>query len=262
MIDWFGINVYTYSFIDRNIIGRQMHDKFWSCLSLCNKSPCAYVHVNAFKGHFLWRFCDVFTDSIHNTNPWNCLVLKKGFKHDINTTTSFVRIDFRIQDWANFRILTNPRFRGCVYSRHAVCISSDPSSIVMKKCPFQISFEKPASEHSFDNFCLSRSSANFRSYSCNKSSCANDVELWDMALALGNLSRYHQRFTYLTFGSFVPFTLYIDMKMILPWNCSGSHLNSAIIFWISSRIPNVVNPGKFYHSNSIGSLSIRSKSLR
>ena len=57
-------------------------------------------------------------------------------------------------------------------------------------------------------------------------------------------------------------SLYIDMKMILPMNCSGSHLNSAIMFWISSRIPNVMNPGTIFHSNSIGPPSIRSKSLR
>ena len=44
------------------------------------------------------------------------------------------------------------RSQGCVYFRHAVCITSDPSSIVMKNCPFPISFKKPASEHSFDNF--------------------------------------------------------------------------------------------------------------
>ena len=57
-------------------------------------------------------------------------------------------------------------------------------------------------------------------------------------------------------------SLYIDMKMIHPFNCSGSHFDSAFIFRISSRIPNVVNPGKFVHSNSIGSPSIRSKSWR
>ena len=50
--------------------------------------------------------------------------------------------------------------------------------------------------------------------------------------------------------------------MILPWKCSSSHFNSAIIFWISARIPNVVNPGKIFHSNSIGSPSIRSNSLK
>ena len=37
------------------------------------------------------------------------------------------------------------------------------------------------------------------------------------------------------------------------WNCSGSHLTSAIIFWISSIITSVVNPGKIVTSKSIGS---------
>ena len=37
-------------------------------------------------------------------------------------------------------------------------------------------------------------------------------------------------------------SLYIDMKIVLPLNCSGSHCDLAMIFWISSRMPNVVNP--------------------
>ena len=53
-------------------------------------------------------------------------------------------------------------------------------------------------------------------------------------------------------------SLYIDMKIILPVNCSGSHCITVIIFWISARICNAVNPGKFFHSNSLGSPSIRS----
>ena len=48
-----------------------------------------------------------------------------------------------------------------MHSRHAVCKTSDLSSIVMKNCPFGIFFKKPASLQSFDNFCFSRSSANF-----------------------------------------------------------------------------------------------------
>ena len=55
-------------------------------------------------------------------------------------------------------------------------------------------------------------------------------------------------------------SVYCDMKVILPFSCSGSHCKSVIIFWISSRIPNVVNPGKFVHSNSTCSASIRSES--
>ena len=56
-------------------------------------------------------------------------------------------------------------------------------------------------------------------------------------------------------------SLYIDLKTILPWKCSGWHCISVIIFWISARIPNVVNPVEIFHSNSIGSTSIRFHSL-
>ena len=79
----------------------------------------AYVQLTAVNGNFLWRFCDVLIDSIHNANQWNCLVIKTGIRHDINTITSFVRIDFHIQDWADFLILTNPPLqisRLCVFS--------------------------------------------------------------------------------------------------------------------------------------------------
>ena len=40
-------------------------------------------------------------------------------------------------------------------------------------------------------------------------------------------------------------SFHIDMKTVLPWKCSDSHFNSVIIFWISSRICNVVL-GTFY----------------
>ena len=63
-------------------------------------------------------------------------------------------------------------------------------------------------------------------------------------------------------SSFFPINVIVDMKMILPCKCLGSHINSVIIFWISSRTPNVVNPEKFFHSNSIGSPSIRSNTLK
>ena len=43
--------------------------------------------------------------------------------------------------------------------------------------------------------------------------------------------------------------------MMRPVNSSGSHWISPIIFWICQRMFNVVNPGKFFHSNSIGSPS-------
>ena len=55
-------------------------------------------------------------------------------------------------------------------------------------------------------------------------------------------------------------SLYIDMKMIPPGNSSGSDWFSVIMFWISAKICNVVNPEKSVHSNSIGSPSIQSNS--
>ena len=47
------------------------------------------------------------------------------------------------------------------------------------------------------------------------------------------------------------------MHVILPLNCIGSHFDSVIIFCIASRIHNVVNSGKFFHSSIIGSLYLR-----
>ena len=49
-------------------------------------------------------------------------------------------------------------------------------------------------------------------------------------------------------------SLCIDMKMILPWSCSGFHAKVSINLWFSWRFCNVVNLGKIIHSNSIGSL--------
>ena len=50
-------------------------------------------------------------------------------------------------------------------------------------------------------------------------------------------------------------SLIIDMKIIRPWDWSGS-LTLFMNFWTSWTSCNVVNPGKIIHSNSIGSPSI------
>ena len=55
-------------------------------------------------------------------------------------------------------------------------------------------------------------------------------------------------------------SLNIDMKIIRPWNCSGSPI-LLMSFWTSWTSSNVVNPGKIFHSNSIGSPSIVSSVL-
>ena len=53
-------------------------------------------------------------------------------------------------------------------------------------------------------------------------------------------------------------SLYIDVKMVRPWNCPNSHFISIIMFSISAIIYNAMNPGKFFHSNSIHRLTIDS----
>ena len=57
-------------------------------------------------------------------------------------------------------------------------------------------------------------------------------------------------------------SLNIVMKMILSLKCSGSHCRSLIRLWIFSRRPNVVIPGKIFHSNCVGMPSIRFISLK
>ena len=128
----------------------------------------------------------------HNANPWNCSAFKQGFDHDIFTITSIVRIDFHIQGLGRFSFLNESALSvGMFSSLEVVCISRHAIWINLRsffnryeEWSFLISFKKPASEHSFDNFWLSGSSANFLPYSCNKPPCADDVELWDVASAL------------------------------------------------------------------------------
>ena len=55
-------------------------------------------------------------------------------------------------------------------------------------------------------------------------------------------------------------SLNIDMKIIRPLHCAGSPI-MYMSSWILSTSCNVVNPGKIFHSNSIGSPSNVSKVL-
>ena len=55
-------------------------------------------------------------------------------------------------------------------------------------------------------------------------------------------------------------SLNIDMKIIRPLNCDGSPI-LVMNSWTLLMSCNVVNPGKIFHSNSIGSPSIVSKVL-
>ena len=77
--------------------------------------------------------------------------------------------------------------------------------------------------------------------------CAQSATIWEFATHISSCPFSHRTMS-----------LYIGMKIVLPVSCSGSLCISVIIFWISVRICNEVNPGKIFHSNSIGSPSIRS----
>ena len=56
-------------------------------------------------------------------------------------------------------------------------------------------------------------------------------------------------------------SLNIDLKIIRPLNCSGGSLILDMNSWTLLQSGNVVNPGKIFHSNSIGSPSIVFKAL-
>ena len=56
-------------------------------------------------------------------------------------------------------------------------------------------------------------------------------------------------------------SLNIDMKIIRPVKFSGCTLNLDSNSWTLVQRCNVVNPGKIFHSNSIGSPSILSEAL-
>ena len=51
----------------RNCNKRQCHSNLW-WLSQRNGFPCT-VKFNTFNKHFFSRFCDVFVDTVHDTNP-------------------------------------------------------------------------------------------------------------------------------------------------------------------------------------------------
>ena len=75
------------------------------------------------------------------------------------------------------------RFRGCVYSRHAVCITSDTSSIELNNCPSPNFLQATSVGAYFGQLLIIRKFCEFPFLFLRP--CANDVELWDMALALG-----------------------------------------------------------------------------
>ena len=85
-----------------------------------------------------------------------------------------MKLGSSIQDRADFRFRTSPPSRSGCFEISKLCVFSKCWHYLRsffncnEELSFRISCKKPASEHSFDNFWSSGSSANFHSYSCNK----------------------------------------------------------------------------------------------
>ena len=132
-----------HTFTNRNRNEGQCHSKLWSWLGLRYRFPCT-DKFNAFNRNFFWRFCDMFIDSIHNANPWYCLVFKQGFNDDIHTVTSLMEVDLHIQDPADFHVSTNPSScSGCFLISRKCVLSTWCLHIIRPfcfKCNEELSF--------------------------------------------------------------------------------------------------------------------------
>ena len=205
-IELLWITVYPFSFTKRHI-DRRIHNIFRFWFSLCHKFPCADEQFNVLSGCFFCRFCDVFVDTIHNANPWNCSVFQQWFDHDINATTPFVRIEFHIQDWADLRIWTNPPSRSgcfeilrlCVFSTR--CLHNHRSFL---NCDEELSFLNLLKERSifakFRQFLIFRKFCEFLEIILQQVSLCRRCWALRCGVTVGTLSRCYQRFTDLTFS--------------------------------------------------------------
>ena len=54
------------------------------------------------------RLDNVLFNAIHNSNPRDGSVLKQRSDLNFKTVTIFMVTNANVQDWANFRVLTNP----------------------------------------------------------------------------------------------------------------------------------------------------------
>ena len=151
---------------------------------------------------FLWR-----TYWHHSQyEPRNRLVSKQWFDHDINATTSFVRIKCHIQDWADLGVWTNPPSRsGCVkisrLSVFSTCCLHNLRSFF--NCDEELSFLDLLHETSifaqFRPFLIFRKFCEFVEVILQQVSLCR---LWALrsGVRVGNLSRYHQRLADFTFS--------------------------------------------------------------
>ena len=122
--------------------------------------------------------------------------------HDINAITSFVRIEFHIQDWADLRIWTNPPSRSgcCEVSRLSVsstcCLHNLRS---FSNCDEELSYLNLLYETSifakFRQFLIFGKFCEFLEIILQQVSLCRWCWALRRGVSVGTLSRYHQRST-------------------------------------------------------------------
>ena len=103
-----GLMSIHFSFTQRVRNGRQRHCglQSWSCFG--NRSPWSSMQfiLNGFC-----RFGHILFNSVRDSNPRSCSVLKHRFDLNFKTVTILMETNLYVQDWADSRILENPPFR-------------------------------------------------------------------------------------------------------------------------------------------------------
>ena len=171
-----------------------IHNRSWLCFSLCHWFLRAEGRVNILTLYFLWLFCDVFVD----TKLW--------IYHDINVITSFVKIEFHIQDKTDLCIWTNPSSWSSCFkiSRLSVlstcCLHNRRSFFNCNEELYLLDLLQETSIFAqswqfliINNFC------EFPFVILQQVSLCQWCWTLRYGVGIGNLSRYHQRFRNLTF---------------------------------------------------------------
>ena len=135
------------------------------------------------------RLVYVLFNSIHNSIPRDGTDLKQRSDLNFNTVTIFMMTNVNVQDWANFRILTNPASgsRSWIVTRHRFSQHKCAVPLLLHQVWWNIvffrQFSKQTLEHSLDNSWSSDSCSNWCSYSCNKfhrrCSSVRGSAIWD-----------------------------------------------------------------------------------
>ena len=215
--------------------GHQFYENNWSFWIVpSNKFPCTFWTTRDSAGHFAAhiRHCSIDTELIDWSNS-----AKNQFRGSLVATDVYRQFSFSFAfQVSSFQSTGSTEYGVSAFTEVEHHVLSDP-------IPFSIRFVRMSSEiflsdpgpRNDECPCV-----NFRAYSA----------------------------TFLEFAIHSPsFLNFSPYSVVVHWHEDDSSckllrftLYNVIIFWILVRICNDVNPGNIFHSNSIGSPSIRSNS--